>query len=65
MGIFNDMAKRGRPPKAPRERKTAGMKIPLTDAEKRQIQAAAESDGEKPVTWARDTLIRVAKRRIK
>lgn len=41
------------------------MKIPLTEAEKQQIQAAAEADGEKPVTWARNALLRSAKRRIK
>ena len=43
---------RGRPPKKPNERKTASMLIPMTDAEKQQIQTAAEGDGEKPVTWA-------------
>lgn len=55
--------KRGRPPKDPSERKTAGMLIPMTEAERQQIQAAAEVDGEKPVTWARETLLRAAKRR--
>ncbi len=54
---------RGRPPKKPSERKTAGMMIPMTEAEKHQITAAAEGDGEKPVTWARETLLRAAKRR--
>jgi hypothetical protein len=56
---------RGRPPKKPEDRKTAAMLIPMTDAEKQQIQAAAEGDGEKPVTWARDVLLRAAKRRGK
>jgi hypothetical protein len=56
---------RGRPPKKPEERKTAAMLIPMTDAEKQQIQAAAEGDGEKPVTWAREILLRAAKRRGK
>ena len=50
MGIFNLM--RGRPPKTPEDRKTANMKIPL-------------ADGVKPVTWARDMLLKAAKRRIK
>ena len=64
MGIFNAMkTNRGRPPKAPEERRTADMKIPLTDAEKRQLFVAAESSGEKPVTWARETLLRAARRR--
>jgi hypothetical protein len=67
MGIFTGMGKNnmGRPPKAPEERRTADMKIPLTEAEKQQIQAAAESDEAKPVTWARDVLLRAAKRRSK
>lgn len=63
MGMFNAM--RGRPPKAPEDRRTDNMKIPLTEAEKRAIQEAARSDQEKPVTWARDILIKAAKRRAK
>jgi hypothetical protein len=55
--------KRGRPPKKPSERKTAMMLIPMTDAEKQQIVDAAESIDAKPVTWARDVLLRAAKRR--
>ncbi|HEV3302702.1 MAG TPA: hypothetical protein VG055_23825 [Planctomycetaceae bacterium] len=39
------------------------MKIPLTPAEKLAIEKAAECDDEKPVTWARNTLLRAAKRR--
>jgi hypothetical protein len=39
------------------------MLIPMTEAERQQIQAAAELDGEKPVTWSRETLLRAAKRR--
>ena len=57
--------KRGRPPKAPEDRRTDSMLIPLTDAEKQQIVSAAESDEAKPVTWARDVLLRAAKRRGK
>jgi hypothetical protein len=41
------------------------MKIPLTEAEKQQIVEAAESDDAKPVTWAREVLLRAAKRRAK
>lgn len=64
MGIFNSMkTNRGRPPKAPEDRRTLDMKIPLTEAEKQQLQDAAESSGEKPVTWAREALLRAAKRR--
>jgi hypothetical protein len=39
------------------------MLIPMTEAEKQQIFAAAESVEAKPVTWARETLLRAAKRR--
>jgi hypothetical protein len=53
----------GRPPKKASERKTAAMLIPMTDAEKQQVEAAAEVDDAKPVTWARETLLRAAKRR--
>ncbi len=63
MYIFNDM--RGRPPKAPEDRKTAAMLLPLTEAERDEIRAAAVADGAKPVTWARNVLLRAAKRRLK
>lgn len=53
----------GRPPKAPEERRTDSMKIPLTEAEKAVIQEAAGVDESKPVTWARDVLLRAAARR--
>jgi hypothetical protein len=59
------MGKMGRPPKPAAERRTDEMKIPLSGAEKRQIQSAAEADDEKPVTWARNALLRAARRRIK
>ena len=39
------------------------MKLPMTAAEKASVEAAAEADGEKPVTWAREVLMRAAKRR--
>jgi len=65
MGIFISMGTRGRPPKAPEERRTDEMKIPLSEAEKQQIQSAAASGGDKPVTWARNALLRAAKRRLK
>lgn len=61
MGMIKGM--RGRPPKQPDDRKTASMKIPLTENEKDVLRAAAEADGAKPVTWARKVLLRAAKRR--
>jgi hypothetical protein len=60
MGIITIMA---RPKKPPEERKTASMKIPLADDEKGLIQAAARATSEKPVTWAREVLLRAAKRK--
>jgi hypothetical protein len=39
------------------------MKIPMTLAEKRLIEAAAESDSQKPVTWLREVAMRAARRR--
>ncbi len=56
------MTMRGRPPKPADERKTANMKIPLADDEKELIERAAQARGAKPVTWARDVLLRAAKR---
>jgi hypothetical protein len=38
------------------------MKIPMTAAEKQLIESAAESRGAKPVTWAREVLVRAARR---
>ena len=58
------MTMRGRPPKSPKDRRTDNMKIPLTAEEKAAIERAAQAGNDKPVTWARDALLRAAKRRI-
>ncbi len=39
------------------------MRIPMTEAEKALIEERAAADGEKPVTWAREALLRAAKRK--
>jgi len=39
------------------------MKFPLTASEKEAIERAARADDAKPVTWAREVLLRAAKRR--
>lgn len=62
---INTAMRTGRPKKAPSERHDDDMKIPLTSEEKAVIQAAAESVGKKPTTWARDTLLRSAKKKTK
>jgi hypothetical protein len=41
------------------------MKIPLTADEKLAICAGADSDDTKPVTWAREILLKAAQRRRK
>lgn len=56
---------RGRPPKPPDERKTASMKLPLADDEKALIERAAQAQDAKPVTWAREVLLKAAKRLLK
>jgi hypothetical protein len=39
------------------------MKLPLSVDEKEAIERAAQGDAAKPVTWARDVLMRAVKRR--
>lgn len=63
-GYINYM-RTGRPPKKTEDKRTEGMKIPLSESEKDLIKNAAAADESKPVTWARDILIFAAKRRMK
>ncbi len=58
MYTFTVMA---RPAKKPEDRRTAALNVPLTKAEKELIKAAAE----KHVTWAREVLLKAAKRKAK
>ena len=37
--------------------------VPLTEAEKAAIEAAAEASGVKPAAWGRDVMLRAAKRK--
>jgi hypothetical protein len=55
----SDMAKpeRGRPPKPDDERKSAQLRIRLTDEERAALDAAADG---KTSTWARKLLLRAA-----
>ena len=62
MAIFNAMSERGRPPKLPEDRKSTSIRIPLTEAEKEALELAAKAKDAKPITWARETLLRAAKR---
>ena len=52
----------GRPPKPAIERQTARLEIRMTDAELKLIEKAG---GGKTSTWARDVLVRAARRRDK
>lgn len=52
--------KMGRPPKPPDERKAAELRIRLTQAEREELDRAA---GENTSTWAREVLLRAAKRK--
>ncbi len=40
------------------------MKIPLNEGERQAIERAAGADDAKPVTWAREILLKAAKRRL-
>jgi hypothetical protein len=63
VAIVNFMEKtreRGRPPKPPEDRKTAELRIRLTPEQRATLDAAADVDTS---TWARDVLLRAAKRR--
>ena len=51
--------KRGAPKKPPEERRSVLLPIRLTEAEKADIDAAAEG---KASTWARGILVRAARR---
>jgi hypothetical protein len=53
---------RGRPPKDDSERRETRFQIRLSDVELALIERAADG---KPSTWARDVLLKAAKRRDK
>jgi hypothetical protein len=53
-------AQMGRPPKPPEERKTAELRIRLTEAQRAQLDTAA---GQDTSTWAREVLLRASKRK--
>jgi uncharacterized protein (DUF1778 family) len=55
-----DKTERGRPPKADEERKSAELRIRMTQEERELLDAAA---GGKTSTWARGVLLRAAKRK--
>lgn len=54
-----------RPPKKPEDRRDASVRVPLTDAEREALDDAARRDETKPVTWAREAILRALKRHRK
>ena len=52
---------RGRPPKADDERKDNVLRIRMTQEERELLDYAADG---KTSTWARDVLVRAAKRKV-
>ena len=57
-----EQPKRGAPVKPPEKRRNVLLPIRVTEAEKAELDAAADG---KTSTWARDVLLRAAKRRSK
>ena len=57
---MDEHTERGRPPKPPEERRTAELRIRMTEAEREAMDRAADG---KTSTWAREVLLRAAKRR--
>jgi hypothetical protein len=57
-------SKRGRPPKAPDDRRATELRIMLTEAERNLFNRVAQGKGGTS-TWARGVLIRAAKEAAK
>ena len=60
MVTANKKPKMGRPPLPPEKRMDKLLKIRLTAADRAELDRAADGD---TATWARDVLLRAAKRR--
>jgi len=59
----NDTTRMGRPPKPPEHRKSSELRIRLTETDREALDEAAQSRGEETSTWARDILLKAAKRK--
>jgi hypothetical protein len=57
----DDSPKRGRPPKPAGEKLDAALHVKMTAAQRALIDQAADGDA---ATWARDVLLRSAKRKV-
>jgi len=60
--VSDEMAKMGRPPKAPKDRRTEGFKVLLSRAERQRTKAAAKAVGKDESAWAREVLLEAAER---
>ncbi len=60
----DDTTRMGRPPKPPEQRKSSELRIRLTEADREMLDEVAEAKGEETSTWARDVLLKAAKRRL-
>jgi hypothetical protein len=58
--FMEDKRERGRPPKPDEERRSAELRIRLTDEEREKLDDAA---GGRTSTWARDLLLKAATRK--
>ena len=54
--------KRGAPKKPPEKRKGNAVQVRLTEAERAACDEAADLAGQKMSAWARDVMVRAAKR---
>ena len=57
------MAKRGRPKKLASEKKTYTLQVGLTEKERRLLERVAAKAGMGTSTWARDLLLKAARRK--
>ena len=62
---FGMKPKRGAPQKPPEERKGDPVQIRLTAAERAACETAAAASDKKLSAWARETLVRAARRKAK
>lgn len=55
----------GRPPKPPKEVKSASVRVRMTKAERAIVERAAKSQGEELSTWARAALLARAEQALR
>ncbi len=59
----DETTRMGRPPKPPDDRKSSELRIRLTAMDRETLDEVARSKGAETSTWARDILLKAAKRR--